>query len=297
MTPRTTDSLCVLLFGALLVAPRAANAAEPTTMECLAASENSLTLSSQHKLRAERAQLLICSAVSCPVEVRKECLSRVDAANAAIPALVFEAKDGAGKDLSAVKVTMDGELLAERLDGTALLVDPGEHVFSFESAGSPVLEKRLIIRESQKDRREVIVIGEQPATSKKKPDEATLLKPLQDTTAPPVVERPTLSTQRIIALVAGGVGVVGVGFGSYFGVRAMSKKKTAEDACPGTCTDDHGVELWSQAKTAGNISTVAFIVGGVGLAAGITLWVTDKPSAPRAQVGLGLGSIALKGAF
>jgi hypothetical protein len=292
MKPRTANSLCVPLFGALLLAPRAAYAAEPTTTECLTASENSLTLSSQHKLRAERAQLLICSAESCPVEVRKECLSRVDAANAAIPAVVFEAKDGAGKDLSVVKVTMDGELLAERLDGTALLVDPGEHVFSFESAGSPALEKRLIIRESQKDRREVIVIGEPKAPP---PIVTPPLKPLQDITAPRVEERPTLSTQRIIALVAGGVGVVGVGFGSYFGVRAMSKKKTAEDACPGVCADGHGSELWSQAKSAGNISTVAFIVGGVGLAAGITLWVTDKPSAPKAQVGLGLGNVALKG--
>jgi hypothetical protein len=51
-------------------------------------------------------------------------LRRVDEINAAIPTVIFEAKDGAGGDLSAVRVTMDGEVLAERLEGTALSINP-----------------------------------------------------------------------------------------------------------------------------------------------------------------------------
>lgn len=144
--------------GAALWSTRAL-AADPTTADCLAASETSLKLGNQHKLRAERSQLLVCAAANCPGDIRNECVRRVDDVNHAIPTIIFEAKDGGGKDLSAVKVTMDGEVLVERLEGTALSIDPGEHTFVFETAGQPPLSKQFVIRESEKDRREAITLG------------------------------------------------------------------------------------------------------------------------------------------
>ncbi len=52
-------------------------------------------------------------------------------------AIVFEAKDGAGNDLVAVTVTMDGQRVTDKLDGLPLQLDPGEHRFTFESEGLP----------------------------------------------------------------------------------------------------------------------------------------------------------------
>lgn len=94
--------------------------------------------------------------------------------------------------------------------------------------------------------------------------------------------------------------MVGLGVGSAFGFVAMSKKSDAKSACPDQCADQSGVSKWSDAKSAGNISTVGFIVGGVALAGGAVLWFTAKPessSGPSAQVGLGLGSLQLKGVW
>ena len=48
----------------------------------------------------------------------------------------------------------------------------------------------------------------------------------------------------------------------------MSKHDSANTACPAQqCPDKNGVDFWSQAVSAGNVSTVGFVVGTVGLAA------------------------------
>ena len=92
--------------------------------------------------------------------------------------------------------------------------------------------------------------------------------------------------QRTIGLVVAGVGVVGLGVGGYFGLQSMSKKKDADGDCDGSaCLDQRGVDLRDDARGAGNISTVAFIVGGVAVAAGATLYLT-APKKNRASVAM-----------
>ncbi len=270
-----------------------ASAADPTNADCVTANEAALKLGNEHHLRADRNQLLVCSSSNCPSDIRLECVRRVDEVNAAIPTIIFEAKDGAGNDLSAVRVTMDGEVLAERLEGTALSIDPGEHTFVFETAGQPPLTKSFVIHESQKDRREPISFGS--AT----PPPAT--EPLPVVPLPVVAETASgLGTQRILAIVAAGLGVVGVGVGTAFGVMAIAKRNDARNVCPNECANQSDANLWSNAKTTAQVSDVAFVVGGVGLAGGAVLWFTAKPRAaggPSAQVGLGLGSVRLNGVW
>ena len=113
------------VIAMLLALPLPVYAADPTTADCLNANNRSIDLRNNHRLRAARGQLLICAANNCPADIRKECTRRVDEVNGQIPTIIFEAKDAAsGKDLSAVKVTMDGELIADRLEGTAISIDP-----------------------------------------------------------------------------------------------------------------------------------------------------------------------------
>jgi hypothetical protein len=152
----------VLLAGSVsLIGILAASSAqaEPTVRDCLLATETSISLRADHKLRAARAQLVICSAPTCPAEVREECGHRLDEVNAALPTVVFTAKTAAGEELSRVKVTMDGEVVTDHLDGTALSLDPGSHPFTFESAGAPALSETMILHEGEKNRRELVVLG------------------------------------------------------------------------------------------------------------------------------------------
>lgn len=281
----------------------AAQAADPTTADCLAASDASLASGNQHKLRAERSQLLMCAAASCPSDIRKECVRRVDEVNTQIPTIVFEVKDSSGGDLSAVKVTMDAEVLAQRLEGTALSIDPGEHNFTFETAGEPPVTKRFVIQQAQKDRRELISLGTPiAATSPIPTSRPTDVQPLaspQGKEAPPA-HREGMRAQKILALIAGGIGVVGLGVGTAFGVAAMTKKSDAESVCASDpCGTQAGANKWSDAGSAGNISTIAFIVGGVGVVGGAVLWFTAPRTSggPSTQVGVGTGVLQLKGTW
>ena len=220
-------------------------------------------------------------------------MRRVDEVSAQIPTIVFSVKDPSGSDLSGVKVTMDGEVLAERLQGTALSIDPGEHTFTFETAGQAPVTRRLVIVEAQKDRREQVVFG--AASSGASPGAASSAQ------APPSAADSGggLGTQKILAIAAAALGVVGLGVGTAFGVIAMSKKSSAQNECPGACATPDGVSKWNDAATAGNVSTVAFIVGGVGLAGGAVLWFTAPGASASSgtQVGFGLGGAQLRGTW
>ena len=118
-------------------------------------------------------------------------------------------------------------------------------------------------------------------------------------------ERSVLA-ERWPALVAGGVGVVGLVVGSVFGLKSMSSHDESEAHCSGNVCDAAGVAASDDARSAGNVSTVAFIVGGVGLAAGAVLWFTlpsgsDASSAAlangRLRVGLSPGGLELEQTF
>jgi len=275
---------------------RSAQAADPTIAECLSANEASLTARSQNKLRDARAKLLTCAARSCPGDVRDECIRGVNEINAALPTVVFEAKDAAGADLIAVKVTMDGEVLTDHLEGAAIAVDPGAHAFSFETPGHPKAEKRFLIREGEKGRRERIVLGAGSAGEGSGAPGATL------TSSPATPESPSggLGGRRIGALVAAGAGVVALGIGIKFGLDSKSKHDAAKNVCPDPqCPDMNGVNLWNDAISAGNISTVGFIAGAVAIAGGAALWVLGAPDSSGAttQVGLGPGTLQLRGTW
>jgi len=294
MTPARPLVSSALVLGVILLAEPRAYAAEPTVGECLAANESSISLRKAHQLKEARTQALVCAATSCPGDIQKECIRRVDQINGEMPTIVFEAKDSAGVDLSAVRVTMDGTLLLDNLAGIAVPIDPGEHSFHFESGKYPAVDKQLVIREAEHDRRESVTFIA--------PGERVEPAGPAATVAPPAV-RPThhgLGTQRIVALVVGGVGVVGLGVGTVFGLASISKHNSADSACPSDCQDQHGVDLWNESRSAGNIATAGFIVAGVGLAGAAALWFSAKSNdepGPSAALGVGPGSLMLRGAW
>ena len=226
----------------------------------------------------------------------------------AMPTIVFEFKDGAGNDLDDVKVTVDGQLGGNRLGGAALAADPGEHTFVFETAGQPAVKKRYVLREGEKDRRERVTFGSTvaavPAAAEAAPQPPASIIAQSPGAAPPASDSSGgLGTQRIVAIVVAGVGVVGLGVGIGYGLDSLSKHNSAKGACPDNpCSTMTGVNLWSDAVSAGNYSTAGFIVGAVGLAGGAALWFTGKHTGeaaekPGTQVGLGLGSFQLKGVW
>jgi tetratricopeptide (TPR) repeat protein len=126
--------------------------------------------------------------------------------------------------------------------------------------------------------------------------------PAEPSTAPvvPAGDGRRLGKQQILAIASAGVGVVGLGVGVALGAVALSQKGAAETACPASaCPTQDGVAKWSTAAATGNASTVALVIGGVGIAGAAVLWFTAPrvTTGPNAQVGLGPGTLQLRGTW
>lgn len=272
-------------------------AVDPTMADCLSASETSLKLRKDHHLREARQQLLVCAALTCPAEVRSECERRVVDVNGAIPTLVFEAKDGNGNDLSSVVVTMDGKPLVDRLEGTAISLDPGTHAFHFEAAGFPAIDKSFVLREGEKDRRERVVFGSGGGAAAASGKSGSTGSAGGSTTgADEGQSGHKWGTWQTVGAIVGGVGIVGLGVGTAFGVIASSDKSNAHCDSNGYCQSGP----LNDAHTHANISTAGFIAGGVLAAAGVGL-ILFGPKGKSVQVGAtgGAGSagVVIGGAF
>src|SRR5476651_2121227 len=129
------NALAATLGCASLYLAAPAVAADPTKDQCIDANETSQAMRKAEKLRDAEQRLLVCVAASCPGPVRDDCAQRLTEVRSVTPTIVFVVKDDADQDLGAVRVTMDGAPLVDKLDGTAIALNPGQHHFVFEAEG------------------------------------------------------------------------------------------------------------------------------------------------------------------
>jgi hypothetical protein len=178
-------------------------------------------------------------------------------------------------------------------------VDGGTHVVTGAAPGRKDWEKRIVLKPSGDTVTVAIPELESPNAAPAAPQPASAQPPpaQQDVTTPVQPRAGGLSGQKIGALAAGGVGVAGVVVGSIFGLKAFSKHDEAAKACE-LRSDQNCVDVKADGMHAGNISTVAFIAGAVGLTGAAVLWFTDKSDKSAApQVGLGPSGLVVKGAW
>jgi len=125
------------------------------------------------------------------------------------------------------------------------------------------------------------------------PASSTTLGPSSSGAAPVLVASPARSaqttndsvsdqdkTQRTLSYIAGGLGVVGIGLGAYFGIAALHNNSSSKDNCqpdPNTCPE-LGYNQRQDALRDGRISTVSFVAGGALLTTAAVLYFTAKPN-------------------
>jgi hypothetical protein len=188
--------------------------ADATQEQCINAYEKNQTLSLDGKFRAAREQLLVCSRPSCPKITQGDCGKWLAALEPRIPSVIVTAKSASGTDLESVRVLMDGEVLAERLDGRPVAVDPGPHTFRFES-GEQILEERVVVVEGEKLRRLVADYGKLAPK---------VVEP------PPPPPAPSSAGIPTVSWVLGGVTVLSLA--SFVGFAAAGK---SAESCVPTC--------------------------------------------------------------
>ena len=179
--------------------------------------------------------------------------------------------------VSGLEIFRNGTPVASAVWGVMIPVDPGPQKIEARAPNYQVwAHTESVARNGQ------LSITVPPLTGVAGPQPVAAAPTTSETTAPaPVAAHASTSepsssgsTQRTIALVTGTVGVIGLGLGSYFGVRAASKNSDAHDACPDRECSPGGFQLHEQAQDSATLSNV-FVIGGAALlGTGIVLYFT-----------------------
>ncbi|MGZ6092604.1 MAG: tetratricopeptide repeat protein [Polyangiales bacterium] len=168
--------------------------------------------------------------------------------------------------VSGLEVVRNGSVLHEGGWGTELPVDPGDVEIVGRAPGFKPRTWKIKIE--------------------KKEHKSITLQPLAKAPVPVmVVSDPGWSTTKKIGLGLMGVGVAGLGLGTYFGLKAIDAKHKSDDACPvfdgeRRCGQT-GVSQMSSARTNSWLTDVAIGVGLGSAVVGTYLFVTGGNANPE----------------
>jgi hypothetical protein len=175
------------------------------------------------------------------------------------------------------ELTFDGEPVPAAAASAPRKVNPGAHVVVAKLGD---VERREEVRVAEKENR-TVTLDFAPA-----PAEVASLEggaPAADAGAPSGAGP---STSKLLLFGGFGVGIVGIGVGSVTGLMSISKIDDVKAHCPnGVCPPEQRSDLDS-GRSLGTVATIAFVVGGAGVAAGVVgliLSGKQKAHAPETQ--------------
>ncbi len=181
------------------------------TAACLDAVSKGQTLRDAHKLVEARAQLRVCAAAQCPAVVQRDCAAWLADVEKATPTIVVTAMTGTGTNVFDATVTVDGKPFADTLDGRGVAIDPGSHALRLVLKDGTTRDQQIVITEGEQNQRVTVTLAA-PASG-------------AGTTGSSTVDGGTTagaSPWKTAGWVLGGLGVIGLGIGTAFGVMAIS---------------------------------------------------------------------------
>jgi hypothetical protein len=185
--------------------------------------------------------------------------------------------------LPGMNVTRDTTLVREAQWSVAIPVDPGQHTIIVEAPGKEPWQTSLDVPAQSANTVTIPVLKDAPRDASRAASSSGNVGSSDPNAG---------KTQRIAGIALAGAGVVGVGLGTFFGLRAMGKKDDA--GCDGnSCPDVGSRDLYEDAQSAGNVSTIGFIVGGLAVAGGAVLYFTAPK--PAREKGLEAGAVLSPG--
>lgn len=223
----------------------------------------------------------------------------VDDAKAEVPGIAphlgsvtITVKAAGGGDVPNVKASLDDAPVSAASLGVKRVANPGTHVVKVTADGFKATTVNVNVTEGAN--------ADAPVTLEKDVG-APLSSPAAAPAPGPVDQPPAQSSgSSPWPWVAFGVGGAGLGLGIVTGIVAMGQHSDLASACKGgSCGPAQKGELDSY-HTMGTLSTIGFIVGGVGAAAGVTLLVLrpkTENAAPAAAVVVGPGTLSAIGSF
>lgn len=200
---------------------------------------------------------------------------------------------------------------------TVILKEPGEANVEIDGvavppaavgvkrAADPGFPEVTVTADGYEPFKQTVTVG----PGEEKSIEVTLIKLHEEVAAPPRATdayRPRQGTgaHRVLTYVAFGVGGAGVIAGGVSGAMALKKRADLKSECMGDVCSSKSAKKISTYHTYGTVSAAALGVGGLGLATGLVLLLTEpQPEQPPADAGLrvrplfGLGMLGAEGSF
>lgn len=241
----------------LIVASVIAFGIDARADECLDASERARTELQGRRLLTARAHLRNCAASTCEETIRTVCEERLTEIAQRLASIVFDVKGDDGNDVPDVTLVVDG-VPANEHAGAEIMLDPGPHRFSFEWR-ERVETRTYVLLEREKGRRETVSFA-RPAGASKLTSEPAPMEARTERVGGP---------WRTVSVIGMAAGAVGMGIGTAFGIVAIGKNSDAGCDANNLCSDPRSRH---DARISANISTGAFVTGGILAAAGLVLF-------------------------
>jgi serine/threonine-protein kinase len=216
---------------------------------------------------------------------------RVEKVEKDLAYLVIEVAD-ATRSLPGLRITRGGIDAGTSIIGAPVPVDPGDVKIEVSAPGHQNYVVTVTVQPRSRQSMQVpaLAVREEPkpvAPVEPAPFPAQPRPSLPPPAAPPPpeVEESSMSTLGVVGLVVAGAGLVTAGVGTFYGLRAMSEdKKADEGSCgPNLCQErvdfDHSEKAVSSAKTA----NVAIGVGSGLVVAGGLMFLFAPSSEPNKE--------------
>lgn len=236
--------------------------------QCLEAHEQAQVKRMARDLVTTLDLLKSCSEAHCPSFVQADCVRWLEEVTSEIPTVSFVARSEDG-DETDVTVYVGDHVIAKRLDGRPVELNPGAYEFRFERPPAAPVLKRVVLREGEKNR---VVAAEFDLH----PDAPVTPAPAP---AAPVTEDAGPSEYRPIpklTFVLGGVAVLGGAAAVTFGTLARSSRQDAADSCAPLCSDSEVAPIRGKGIAADTSLGVAVVAAGAA-----TYFFVTRPTRTR----------------
>jgi hypothetical protein len=303
---RTLAALLVSLPLALASATAAAQAVDPAAAQSL--FDEGKRLMSQQRFAEARDKLAESERLDPGIgtlfhlaeceermgETAREATARERAAALRPRISLLTIEPGAETGASGLEVQHDGTVVERAQWGVPIPLDPGQHTIEVRATEKGTWRETVDLRAGSTRVVTVPLLATLPASAPA-PSNQELEASLAATTAAEIEAR--RKRQHITGVVIGVAGIVGLGIGTAYGVKALHDQSDVNGHCGPTGCDATGAALQSTENTNGAVSAVALAAGGIGLIVGIVMYATAPHSTSSTQVAFGPGGPMVGGTF
>lgn len=254
--------------------------AAPSNAQCARAYEAAQEQRKSGQLSAARDNLRVCLRDECPDFIHTDCLTWHGEVQAELPTLVLSATSG-GRDLQDVTVSTKDKLLALRLEGQVIELDPGEYDLSFSASGMRPKLLRFVVARGERNRLVRVELVPLRATAAPEPTDT----PRSPTTTPlPPPPGRSFTAPAVLT----GVGLAGLGGFVALGAWGRSSESQLAERCAPRCES----EQVADARSKYVLADVSLGVGVVSLALAAYTFFTSEPPATAGARGVAVQASA-----